>query len=118
MSAVVAANSSSPSPPLTEPAPPPPSDVPPPPHTPYKASLTGRTIAISLLHGSDDGHSDLHGDVQSDGVVTPLLQASLYNPVLSVHSLTDGGGGGREGELSCFSAAISYSTDQEPMSKQ
>ena len=82
--------------------------------TPFKLLLTGGVIAISMLTDSDAtcgdftiNQSDLSFDsiVQTDGIITPLLQASIYNPLCSIQSNDNT----IKCEISCFNAAICYS---------
>ena len=91
--------------------------------TPFKLLFTGRTVAITLL---SDNSSVAGSDVfepylnQSDlslssnfGEATPLLQASLFNPLCSLQS----GNGSSCCELSCFDIAVSYTEEPSSVSK-
>ena len=80
----------------------------------FKLLLTGGVIAVSMLTDSDAtcgdftiNQSDLSFEsiAQPDGIITPLLQASIYNPMCSIQSNEST----IKCEISCFNAAVCYS---------
>ena len=79
--------------------------------TPFKLLLTGGVIAISMLTDSDATCGDFAVNqsdfsfVQTDGIITPLLHASIYNPLCSIQSNDST----IKCEISCFNAAVCYS---------
>ncbi len=101
-------------------------------HVPLKVLLTGQTVSLVLLtegsnvpmaasrhvfeyvaeQTSSDSSLGL-GLLQSNyGEATPLLQASLFNPLLSAQT---GGGAHRCWEVSCFNMAVSGTEEPIPV---
>ncbi len=90
-------------------------------HVPVKALLTGQTVTVVLLKETNSvAVEDVHDSRFGSGVfgvlgeATPLLQASLFNPLLSAQT---GGGADSCWEVACFNIAISSMEEPIPISE-